>query len=91
MSSLWHKQLRAQLETLRGQVNELAAGDPDSMQRLNGLIADIERRLEDSPQSHEHIHLLARMEDTIHHFEVEHPRATAILNDIMVTLASMGI
>lgn len=91
MSSLWHKQLRAQLETLRSQVNELAAGDPDSMQRLNGLIADIERRLEDPPQAHAHRHLLSSMEDTLHHFEVEHPRATAILNEIMVTLANMGI
>ncbi|MGH8583861.1 MAG: DUF4404 family protein [Gammaproteobacteria bacterium] len=91
MSSLWHKQLRAQLETLRSQINELAAGDPVSMQRLNGLIADIERRLEYPPQSHAHTHVLASLEDTIHHFEVEHPRATAILNDIMVTLANMGI
>ena len=38
-----------------------------------------------------HASVIARLEDAISRFEVEHPRATGILNHIMVTLGNMGI
>ncbi|NIT59402.1 MAG: DUF4404 family protein, partial [Aliifodinibius sp.] len=31
------------------------------------------------------------LKEAINRFETEHPRTTAILNDIMVTLSNMGI
>ena len=31
------------------------------------------------------------LRETVERFEIEHPRATGILNDIMVMLGSMGI
>lgn len=85
------KQLREHLERLRNQVNELAAGKPESLERLNGLISDIERRLDGEGDASQHQRVLANLKEAIRHFEVEHPRATAILNDLMVALSNMGI
>ena len=45
----------------------------------------------DSSKEDEHHGLMQNLRDAVSHFETEHPRATAILNDIMVTLSNMGI
>ncbi len=83
------RQLQEQLERLRALVNEIGAEKPESLERLNRLVSDIEVRLEDRGGGR---HDLAdAVKDAIRHFEVEHPRATAVLNDIMVTLGNMGI
>ncbi len=85
-----HK-LREHLEQVRRLINELAAASPESHERLNALIADIERLLADQGDGSRHPHLLGNLKETIRHFEVEHPTATAVLNDLMVTLGNMGI
>lgn len=83
------QQLREQLEHLRALVNEIGAERPDSLERLNRLVSDIEDRLEDRDATRPDATDAVR--EAIRHFEVEHPRATAVLNDIMVTLSNMGI
>jgi uncharacterized coiled-coil DUF342 family protein len=83
------QQLREQLEHLRALVNEIGAERPDSLERLNRLVSDIEDRLEDRGATNPDATDAVR--EAIRHFEVEHPRATAVLNDIMVTLSNMGI
>lgn len=83
------QQLREQLEHLRTLVNEIGAERPDSLERLNRLVSDIEDRLEDRDATRPDATDAVR--EAIRHFEVEHPRATAVLNDIMVTLSNMGI
>ncbi len=83
------QQLREQLEHLRALVNEIGAQRPDSLERLNRLVSDIEDRLEDRGAARPDATDAVR--EAIRHFEVEHPRATAVLNDIMVTLSNMGI
>lgn len=88
------QQLREQLEHLRALVNEIGAERPDSAKHLNRLVRDIEDRLIEHrsadpgavpPDPTEAVR------EAIRYFEVEHPRATAVLNDIMVTLSNMGI
>ncbi|MGQ0595218.1 MAG: DUF4404 family protein [Gammaproteobacteria bacterium] len=83
------QQLREQLETLRALVNEIGTERPDSLERLNRLVSDIEDRLADRGAARPDGTDAVR--EAIRHFEVEHPRATAVLNDIMVTLGNMGI
>jgi hypothetical protein len=81
--------LHKSLERLRDEVNHLAADDIESRERLNNLITDLEVKLarpEDEDEG-----LMDNLKESIQHFEAEHPRATAILNDIMVTLSNMGI
>jgi predicted transcriptional regulator len=83
--------LRSEIEKLHKELRSFAPDDHDSRDKLNELLGDLERKLE-RPDDEEHHHSLMRiMKDTIAHIETEHPRATAILNDIMVTLSNMGI
>lgn len=83
------QQLHADLERLRAEVNALSEDNPNSREKLNLLISDIEKQLDESSENDEG--LIDKLKDAIHQFETEHPRATAILNDIMVTLSNMGI
>jgi len=83
--------LRSEIEKLRDELRSFAPEDHDSREKLNELLGDLELKLE-RPDDEEHHHSLVRIvKDAIAHFETEHPRATAILNDIMVTLSNMGI
>lgn len=85
------KELRDGLERLRAERDRLPAEDRDNRERLDALIAEIEDRLAHPDDRDRHHGLVERVREAIEEFEVEHPRATAILNDIMVTLANMGI
>jgi hypothetical protein len=85
------KKLIADLERLRAELDQLAKDNVEARTRLNGIISDVERRLSAPDDESLHRNLLDDIRETIHRFEAEHPRATAILNDIMVTLSNMGI
>ena len=84
------QQLHTDLERLRAEVNNLSEDNPVTREKLNVLISDIENRLDESSENDDE-GLLNSLKESIHQFETEHPRATAILNDIMVTLSNMGI
>ena len=83
------RKLHDDLERLRDEINHLAADDVASREKLNRLISDLEAKLK-NPKGKDQ-GLMQNMKDAVEHFETEHPRATAILNDIMVTLSNMGI
>ncbi len=78
------------LERLRTEVNQVSESNPEARQALNALISDIEKKLAD-PSSDQDEGLVEKIREEIANFEAEHPRTTAILNDIMVTLSNMGI
>lgn len=82
--------LKEELEKLRSEVKELATDNIEASEKLEALISELERGLEE-PSDTEHTSIVEDMKEAISHFETEHPRATAILNDIMVTLSNMGI
>jgi chromosome segregation ATPase len=84
------KDLLETLEQLRAQVAALEA-DNASKARLESLIGTLEQRLQGTGSEAHHGHLVAELKEAISHFEVEHPRLTRILNDLMVTLSNMGI
>lgn len=83
--------LRAKLEELRAEVNALSAGQSASREHLNTLITDIERRLEAQADEGHHARVLDGLRAAVSRYEVEHPRATGILNDILVALGNLGI
>ena len=80
--------LKKDLDRLRAEVNDLAASSPETRDKINELITDLETRVENEE---DHEGLMDNIREYISRFETEHPRATAILNDIMVTLSNMGI
>ena len=84
-------ELERALEKLR---SELAALDPaaaDARQRLAALVDEIEQALGGLETAADHASILERLKHQVEVFEVEHPRVTNILNDILVTLSNMGI
>jgi FtsZ-binding cell division protein ZapB len=84
------QQLQENLEKLRAEIEQVADSDTEAKARLNALINEIEASI-DPEQESEDNNLAQSIKDAVSHFETEHPRATAILNDIMVTLSNMGI
>ena len=83
--------LRERLEALRAEINRTDPDDPDSRARLNAIITDIEGWLE-RPQGADHQDRVTdEVRSGIERFETDHPRATAILNDILVALGNLGI
>jgi len=83
--------LHDELEKLRIEVNEVINNNHEAKQKLNSLIADLEKKLSEPNDIEHHHNLIKNVKNVISHFETDHPRATAILNDIMVTLSNMGI
>ena len=84
------EKLEKELEKLRIELDNLASDDTASREKLDQLITELETLLQSS-KDEEHHGIVDNVRETINHFETEHPRATAILNDIMVTLSNMGI
>jgi seryl-tRNA synthetase len=85
------KILRDDIEKLRKEIENLNADEDASKEKLESLLQDIESGLETEEQNNNQSELLAGLKESVEHFETEHPRATAIINDIMVTLSNMGI
>lgn len=83
--------LRDDIEKLRNEIDNLSADEDISKEKLEMLLLDIEAGLETEEQNKNQSELLAGLKESVEHFETEHPRATAIINDIMVTLSNMGI
>ena len=79
--------IRAHLEQLRSEVDTLPDSESARIKKLLGEIdAELDGDTSDSPPG-----MLDTVRQLIEDFKVEHPRATAILNDILIKLESMGI
>lgn len=83
------RKLSEGLERLRAELKTLET-DEATRRRLEDLARRVEQQLQEG-QAEEHHGLVKELEDEILHFEVAHPRLTAIINDIMVALSQMGI
>lgn len=81
------------LETLEQLRAQIAAMDADgaSKARLQSLVQGLEQKLRAPTDKDHHLHLIEEVKEAISYFEVEHPRLTGILNDLMMALSSMGI
>ena len=83
--------LRQSLDELRSELQRLEAEEAQVRERLDALISGVETRLDKPDDSAHHQSLVQDLRRSISQFEVSHPRTTAILNQIMVTLGNMGI
>lgn len=83
--------LQSLIARLRSEIESLGPGDHEARERLNGLVSDLEHRLDHPREDNQDEDLMHGLKDAIERFEVEHPRATGIVNDIMVMLGNLGI
>ena len=77
--------INKKLTELKNQFNNVQFQDPSDKAHIDELIF----KLESEDNNHESV--IDSIKTTIEKFETDHPRTTAILNDIMVTLSNMGI
>jgi len=82
-------QLRKDLEALRAERDRQPGMAGPALERLNQVIADIERRLDAAADDDEN--LVERLREDLAHFEVEHPTVAAALETVMTTLSNAGI
>lgn len=83
-----HDKLHEKINSLKNEVEQLSVDNDNTKEHINKLINEIEN-LNDVAEEKEDV--IGKIKSSIDNFEAEHPRATAILNDIMVTLSNMGI
>lgn len=73
---------------LQQEIDQVDGITENKKQELENLIRNIESGLEEEKVSDE---LNESLAETVADFEASHPRLTAIINDIMVTLSNLGI
>ncbi|MEQ8231956.1 MAG: DUF4404 family protein [Gammaproteobacteria bacterium] len=84
-------ELEHSLDKLRGELDALGPEASETRARLAALIDEIEQELATLETAADGDSLLEKLQHQVEVFEVEHPRVTNILNDIMVTLSNLGI
>ncbi len=71
-------------------MSALPSEDVDARQRLNAIIEELDKKLTE-PGTEDHQGLVSNLQESIKELEVRHPNTTSLLNNIMMTLANMGI
>jgi len=82
--------LKELIERLRREVESLPDDDVDARERLNTIIGELDKKLAE-PGTEDHHGLVSNLQDSIKQLEARHPDTTTLLNNIMMTLANMGI
>lgn len=80
--------LREHITKLRNELDSLPEAEREKTEQL---IADIEREIEQHDFDDGAGAFIENMEQRVSEFESEHPTLTAIVNNILVTLSSMGV
>lgn len=83
--------LRADLERLREEIARADAGDRDALARLEELAGQVQRELDEENALGDPAGLVDELEEAITGFEARHPNLTAIVNNMLVALGSMGV
>lgn len=82
--------LRALIDKLRKEVEALPDEDDAARHRLNDAIGELDKKLEE-PGTEDHHGLIGNLQQSIKELEARHPDTTTLVNNIMMTLANMGI
>lgn len=84
------QELKELIDRLRKEVDALPDDDVAARQRLDAIISELDKKLTE-PGSEDHHGLVSNLQDSIKELEARHPDTTTLLNNIMMTLANMGI
>lgn len=83
--------LRADLGRLREEIAAAEGGDREALARLEELAAEVEQELDEEARLKDPAGLIEQFEQGLSGFEASHPNLTAILNNILSLLGSMGV
>jgi chromosome segregation ATPase len=81
-------QLRAAMDKLRAELDQLDEMDAPIRARLSALVGEIEATAHEVRKDR---NLIQRLEDEIATLEVTHPSLTIALNDLLGSLTAAGI
>lgn len=84
-------QLTRTIAQLREELARLPEGDAVARARVGNLITALETRLASADPEQDGDTLAEALRDAIRHYEVEHPQLTGMLNQVLLTLANIGI
>lgn len=85
------RSLQKSVEGLRSEMNRIGEGKERKKEQIQELINDLENHIQ-NPGDKEHSQKIAdSLPDLIKEFEMEHPKLTRIMNDILVILGNAGI
>lgn len=82
--------IRELLEQLQGELDQIGPQDTKGRELLENITADINSLLQD-PNIQTDESVLQRLQDSIDHFNIEHPKLTMALSEIMSILSNAGI
>ena len=82
------EELQRSLSELKEEIENVA--NPTTREHLEGLVGELEVHLDDTPETREQS-ILGSLTGLIDQLEVEHPKLTNTLNQMMVSLSNMGI
>jgi hypothetical protein len=85
-----HSKLKQSLQSLQTEIAELKSISSTERKELELILRNIRQTL-DSDENIDSSDLQESLNSAIVRLEAAHPRLTAVLNDIMVTLGNMGI
>ena len=85
-----NKKIIELLEQLQEELDQIDPKDVKGRELLENITADISSLLKESSIPAEDS-VLQRLQDTIDHFNIEHPKLTMALSEIMSILSNAGI
>jgi chromosome segregation ATPase len=89
------EKLQELLRELKQKLSEIPTAKDSTKDSLEILKKDIDRALRQLEQSEtgelDHESLRARLRQAVDHFEITHPTLTAVINNILNTLAGSGV
>ena len=85
-----HTKLKQSLQRLQTEIADLKSISSAERKELELILRNIRQTL-DSDENIDSSDLQESLNSAIVRLETAHPRLTAVLNDIMVTLGNMGI
>ena len=83
--------LHKTLERLRCELNALGPEAGSLKDRVNSLINDLEQQFQDLDNPGQRATMRDRLATLIEQVESQHPSITSMLDQIMTSLASMGV
>lgn len=76
---------------LKEEIAHFRDNQQGSRDQIQSLISDLETNIATGTTEDWPAQMIARVREELEKYETDHPQVTGILNNIMVTLGSMGI